>query len=142
MFKVVCYRIVVWGKGLKHCRKRDKFWLCHSVFNSIQSTFLHLLYSFHVFFAIMFLALSHIHQICSRQLWTYLEKDTEKLYKCRYNYWKIVENIVEKGEIARYEQFLLSSLCFQKPSAAEASESVHMWGRIKVSAHVLHVGKG
>ena len=25
-----------------------------------------------------------------------------------------VENIVTKGEIARYEQFLLMSLCFQK----------------------------
>ena len=31
-----------------------------------------------------------------------------------------------KGEIAHYEQFLLLSLCFQKPSAAEASESVCM----------------
>ena len=31
-----------------------------------------------------------------------------------------------KGEIARFVQFLLLSLCFQKPSAAEASESVYM----------------
>ena len=29
-----------------------------------------------------------------------------------------------KGEIARFEQFLLLSQCFKKPSAAEASESV------------------
>ena len=35
-----------------------------------------------------------------------------------------VENIVSKGEIARFEQFLLLSQSFQKSSAAEASESV------------------
>ena len=33
------------------------------------------------------------------------------------------ENIVAKGEIARYEQFLLSPQCFQRSSAAEPSES-------------------
>ena len=41
-----------------------------------------------------------------------------------------VENIVSKGEIARFEQFLLLPLCFQKPSAAEASESVYMRERV------------
>ena len=35
-----------------------------------------------------------------------------------------------KGEIARFEQFHLWSLCFQKSSAAEASESIHMWERV------------
>ena len=35
-----------------------------------------------------------------------------------------MENIVAKGEIARFEQFLLSHYVFKKPSAAEASESV------------------
>ena len=35
-------------------------------------------------------------------------------------------NIVAKGEIACFEQFLLLSLCFKKLSAAEASESVYM----------------
>ena len=37
-----------------------------------------------------------------------------------------VENIVAKGEIARFELFLLLSLYFKKLSAAEASESVYM----------------
>ena len=37
-----------------------------------------------------------------------------------------VENIVTKGETARYEQFLLFSHVFKKSSAAEASESVYM----------------
>ena len=32
------------------------------------------------------------------------------------NLWLKVENIVEKGEIARFEQFLLFSLCFKKLS--------------------------
>ena len=37
-----------------------------------------------------------------------------------------VENIVEKGEIARYNQFLLSPQCFQKLFSAGASKSVSM----------------
>ena len=32
---------------------------------------------------------------------------------------KLVENTVGKGEIARYEQFLLFSQCFQKTSTAD-----------------------
>ena len=32
---------------------------------------------------------------------------------------KQVENTVEKGEIARYEQFLLFPQCFQKTSTAD-----------------------
>ena len=34
-------------------------------------------------------------------------------------YSKRVENTVGKGEIARYEQFLLFSLCFQKTCTAD-----------------------
>ena len=37
-----------------------------------------------------------------------------------------------KEEIARFEQFLLLFQCFQKSSAAEASESVYLWERVKV----------
>ena len=37
-----------------------------------------------------------------------------------------VENVVAKGEIARFEQFLLLSLCLKKLSAAKMSESVYM----------------
>ena len=33
-------------------------------------------------------------------------------------------------EIAHYEQFLLLPHCFQKSSAAEASESVYIWERV------------
>ena len=34
----------------------------------------------------------------------------------------LVENIVGKGVIARYEQFLLFPQCFQKLSVADASK--------------------
>ena len=36
-----------------------------------------------------------------------------------------------KGEIACFEQFLHLSQCFQKSSAADASESVYKWERVK-----------
>ena len=38
----------------------------------------------------------------------------ENLYNWMDNLWLRVENIVAKGEIARFEKFLLLSLCFQK----------------------------
>ena len=44
-----------------------------------------------------------------------------------------VENIVAKGEIAHFMQFLLLSQCFQKLSASEASESVYKWERVNAS---------
>ena len=40
---------------------------------------------------------------------------------------KKVENIDVKGEIACFEEFILLSQCFQRSSAAEASESGYMW---------------
>ena len=39
-----------------------------------------------------------------------------------YNYLIRVENIVGKGEIARYEQFLLFPQCFPKLSVVDASK--------------------
>ena len=38
----------------------------------------------------------------------------------------LVENIVGKEEIARYEQFLLFPQCFQKLSVVDASKGVSM----------------
>ena len=37
-----------------------------------------------------------------------------------------VENIVGKGEIARYEQFLLFPQCFPKQSVADTSKRVSL----------------
>ena len=47
------------------------------------------------------------------------------------NPWQKVENIVAKGEIARFVHYV-----FKKSSAAEASESVYMRERVK-QVHVL-----
>ena len=44
---------------------------------------------------------------------------------------KWVENTVGKGEIARYEQFLLFPQCFQKACFLEASKGVIVWEWVK-----------
>ena len=45
---------------------------------------------------------------------------------------KRVENTVGKGEIARYDQFLLFPQCFQKACFPGASKGVIVWERVKV----------
>ena len=42
-----------------------------------------------------------------------------------------MENIVGKGEIAHYEQFLLFSQCFQKTFAADTLKQVLVWENVK-----------
>ena len=44
---------------------------------------------------------------------------------------KQVGNTVRKGEIARYEQFLLFPQCFQKACLPGASKGVIVWERVK-----------
>ena len=44
-----------------------------------------------------------------------------------------VENIVENGEIACYEQFLLFPQCFQKACFPGASKGVVVWEWVKQS---------
>ena len=44
---------------------------------------------------------------------------------------KRVENTVGKGEIARYEQFLLFSQCFQNTRFPGASKGVIVWEWVK-----------
>ena len=44
---------------------------------------------------------------------------------------KLVENTVGKGEIARYEQFLLFPQCFQKARFPRASKGVIVWEWVK-----------
>ena len=43
-----------------------------------------------------------------------------------------VENILAKGEIARYEQFLRFPECFQKLSVVDASKWVSMKYRVNI----------
>ena len=45
---------------------------------------------------------------------------------------KRVENIVEKGEIARYEQFLLFPQCFHEACFPGASKGVIVWEWVKM----------
>ena len=45
---------------------------------------------------------------------------------------KRVENTVGKGEIARYEQFLLFPQCFQKSCFPGVSKGVIVWEWVKV----------
>ena len=45
---------------------------------------------------------------------------------------KQVENTVGKGEIARYEEFLLFPQCFQKACFAGASKGVIVWEWVKL----------
>ena len=44
---------------------------------------------------------------------------------------KLVENTVGKGEIARYEQFLLFPQCFQKTCTADTLKPGLVWERVK-----------
>ena len=48
-----------------------------------------------------------------------------------------LEKIVTKGDISRYEHFLLLPQCFQRPFAAGASESV-LYMLERVLTHVFH----
>ena len=50
---------------------------------------------------------------------------------------KWVENTVGKGEIARYEQFLLFPQCFQKSCFPGASKGVVVWERLKYRRSVV-----
>ena len=60
-----------------------------------------------------------------------LEENGRKLSK-----W--VENTVGKGEIARYEQFLLFPQCFQKACYPGASKGVIVWEWVKLQYFKLY----
>ena len=60
----------------------------------------------------------------------------ENLYNWMDNLWQKVENIVAKGEIARFEQFFFCHYVFKKLSAAEASDNVYMREREKTLSHM------
>ena len=53
--------------------------------------------------------------------------DNFKFDKNSRKFSKWVENTVGKGEIARYEQFLLLPQCFQKAGFPGASKCVTVW---------------
>ena len=53
----------------------------------------------------------------------------------RFSKW--VENTVGKGEIARYEQFLLFPQCFQKACFPGASKAVIVWEWVNLSRYIV-----
>ena len=53
------------------------------------------------------------------------------------NFSKLVENTMGKGEIARYEQFLLFPQCFQKARFPGAAKGVIVWEWVKGYSHSL-----
>ena len=56
-------------------------------------------------------------------------------------FFKQVENTVGKGEIARYEQFLVFPQCFQKTCTAQMLKAGLVWERVKVNFHWLFWNK-
>ena len=54
---------------------------------------------------------------------------------------KPVENTVRKGEIARYEQFLLFPQCFQKACFPGVSKGVIVWEWVKQQKKIYFVYK-
>ena len=51
------------------------------------------------------------------------------------------ENTVKKGEIARYEQFLLFPQCFQKACFPGASKGVIVWEWVKLELSISNMNK-
>ena len=65
--------------------------------------------------------------------------DDFKFYKNGGELSKWVENTVGKGEIARYEQFLLFPQCFQKACYAGASKGVTEWEWVFKIKRMVHM---
>ena len=73
-----------------------------------------------------------LHPITKRQILDLskpkqFEDDNFKFDEDNRKFSKRVENTVGKGEIARYEQFLLFPQCFQKACVPGASKGVVVW---------------
>ena len=67
--------------------------------------------------------------------WSILKQTEDDIFKFDENsrkFSKRVENTVDKGEIARYEQFLLFPQCLQKACFLEASKGVIVWEWLKL----------
>ena len=52
-------------------------------------------------------------------------------YDGKFSKW--IENTVGKGEIARYEQFLLFPQCFQKTCTADTVKTRFVWEKVKAN---------
>ena len=77
-----------------------------------------------------------IWQFCSRWLNIFCKK-IENLYNWMDNLCIKVQNIVAKGEIARFEQFLLLSVCFQKVVCCRGTRKRLYEGKGKVVESIV-----
>ena len=72
--------------------------------------------------------------------WSKLKQSADDNFKFDENSKKFsipVENTVGKGEIARYEQFLLFPQCFQKACFPGTSEGVIVWEWVKFTCKMF-----
>ena len=77
--------------------------------------------------------------------WSELKQSADDNFEFDVNnrkFSKLVENTVGKGEIARYEQFLLFPKCFQKACFPGASKGVIVWEWVKTALKFLQVVSG
>ena len=76
--------------------------------------------------------------------WSKLKQSADNNFKFDENirkFSKWVENTVGKGEIARFEQFLLFPQCFQKACFPGVSKDVIVWEWVKCFLNELWLGK-
>ena len=83
----------------------------------------------------------HINPFTRRQIldWSKLKQSADNNFKFDDNSRKVfkwVENTMGKGEIARYEQFLLFPQCFQKACFPGASNGIVVWKWVKMSSAI------
>ena len=78
----------------------------------------------------LFFAVLEIRQILDRSKLKQTADDNFKFDENSRKFFKHVENTVDKGEIACYEQFLLFPQCFQKACFPGASKGV-VWEWVK-----------
>ena len=79
------------------------------------------------------LTLSQTKKIDSSKLKEFAD-DNFKLDENGRKFSKRVENTQEKGEIARHEQFLLLSDCFQNACIVDAQKPGFVWEKVKVQS--------
>ena len=130
------------GKNRKNCGKRRRCWLpAFSPFPTMFSEY----FSFRVVIGLE--CVMKIPSFPKRQILDYsnlkvFADDKFKFHEIGRKFSKSVENTVGKGEIARYEQFLLFPLCFQKTFFADTWKPGLVWERVKVSCSHFRCEEG
>ena len=112
----VAWKVCCVDYWCEKARKHMSEWTCHrnmtekllkmalsSNQSIVQGCYLHTRFRRIILYGqrIYILTLCQIQEICSRRLWIYLGKNMEIICCEMFNYWKELENIVAKGEIAQ-----------------------------------------